>query len=185
MAEANDVQPHPADVDARYPVGTFKRPEVVTPHQRMAAIAVLAMLPGRLREAVEGLNRPQLDTPYREGGWTVRQVVHHVADSHTNGLIRTKLALTEEWPTISGYSEKAWAELRDASAPVEWSVTLLENVHARWVMLLESLEDEQWERGFKHPERGPSTIEAAVQLYAWHSRHHVGHITGLRGREGW
>jgi uncharacterized damage-inducible protein DinB len=182
MREANTGR---AEGDPRYPVGGFKRAKEVTPHQRMAAIAALAELPGRLRGAVDGLDRGQLDTPYREGGWTVRQVVHHVADSHMNALLRMKLALTEDWPTITGYDEKAWAELHDASAPVDWSVTLLENVHARWVMLLESLEDVEWRRGFKHPERGPSTIEEAVQLYAWHSRHHVAHITRLREREGW
>jgi uncharacterized damage-inducible protein DinB len=185
MTNASDMQPNSAEVDPRYPVGSFKRPEVVTPHLRMAAIAALAELPGKLREAVVGLDRAQLDTPYREDGWTVRQVVHHVADSHMNALLRMKLALTEDWPTITGYDEKAWAKLHDSSAPVDWSVALLENVHARWVMLLESLEEDEWQRGFKHPERGPSTIEAAVQLYAWHSRHHVAHITALRGREGW
>jgi uncharacterized damage-inducible protein DinB len=185
MTKANDTRLAAAEVDPRYPVGTFKRPEVVTPQQRMAAIAALAELPAKLREAVNGLDREQLDTPYREGGWTVRQVVHHVADSHMNALLRMKLALTEDWPTITGYDEKAWAKLHDASAPVDWSVTLLENVHARWVMLLESLDEAQWKRGFKHPERGPSTIEAAVQLYAWHSRHHVAHIAALRRQRGW
>jgi uncharacterized damage-inducible protein DinB len=185
MSEVKDTQSAVARADPRYPIGSFKRPEVVTPHQRMAAIAALAELPGKLREAVKALDRGQLDTPYREGGWTLRQVVHHVADSHMNALLRMKLALTEDWPTITGYDEKAWAKLHDASAPVAWSVTLLENVHARWVMLLESLDDEQWQRGFKHPERGPSSIEHAVQLYAWHSLHHVAHITTLREREGW
>jgi uncharacterized damage-inducible protein DinB len=185
MSEINTMQHSVDEADPKYPVGRFKLPEAVTPHQRMAAVAALAELPGRLREAVEGLDRGQFDTPYREGGWTVRQVVHHVADSHMNGLLRIKLALTEDWPSITGYDEKAWAMLKDSSAPVDWSVALLENIHARWVMLLESLDEEQWQRGFKHPERGPSTVEAAVVLYAWHSRHHVAHITALRGREGW
>ena len=174
-----------ADVDPRYPIGDFKKVEPVTPHMRMAAVAALAEFPGRLAAAVGGLSRDQLNTPYREGGWTVRQLVHHVGDSHMNALLRMKLALTEDWPTITAYDEKAWAELHDSEAPVNWSVTLLHNVHARWVMLLESLADEQWHCGFKHPERGPSSIEQAVQLYGWHSRHHLAQITRLREREAW
>ena len=172
-------------VDPRYPVGKFKRPESVTPHMRMAAIAALAELPGRLSEAVEGLDRVQLETPYREGGWTVRQLVHHIADSHMNAFLRVRLALTEDWPTITPYDEKAWAMLHDSAAPVAWSVALIENLHARWVMLLESLTEDQWARGVKHPENGPMTVEMATQVYAWHSRHHVAHITRLREREDW
>jgi len=173
------------EVDPRYPVGKFKRPEKVTPHERMAAIAELASLPAKLSEAVEGLDRVQLDTPYREGGWTVRQLVHHIADSHMNAYIRVRLALTEDWPTISGYDEKAWAMLYDSAAPVRWSQALLESLHARWVMMLESLDESQWSRGVNHPENGPVTVEVATLLYAWHSRHHVAHITQLREREGW
>jgi hypothetical protein len=166
-------------------VGKFKRPETVTPHERMAAIAALAGLPDRLSVALDGLDREQLDTPYREGGWTVRQLVHHIADSHMNAFVRLRLALTEDWPTILPYNEKAWAMLHDSAAPVAWSVGLLENLHARWVMLLESLSGEQWQRGFKHPENGPMTIEVATLVYAWHSRHHVAHITRLRQAMGW
>lgn len=173
------------EVDPKYPVGKFRRAEIVTPHQRMAAIATLAELPGKLSEAVEGLNRQQLDTPYREGGWTVRQLVHHMADSHMNAFVRVRLALTEDWPTITAYDEKAWAMLRDAASPAGWSVVLIENLHARWVVLLESLVDEQWVRGMKHPVNGPMTVEMATLLYAWHSRHHVAHITRLREQEGW
>lgn len=173
------------EIDPRYPVGRFQRPEQVTPHERMAAIAELAALPAKLREALEGLDRVQLETPYREGGWTVRQVVHHIADSHMNAFVRVRLALTEDWPTITPYNEKAWAMLHDSAAPVAWSVTLVENLHARWVMLLESLADEDWARGVKHPENGPMTVELATLLYAWHSRHHVAHITRLREAEGW
>jgi uncharacterized damage-inducible protein DinB len=174
------------EVDPRYPIGDFEKPETVTPHERMAAIAALAAMPSKLTEAVEGLDRAQLDTPYREGGWTVRQLVHHVADSHMNAFLRVRLALTEDWPTITAYNEKAWALLPDSTgAPVAWSVALIENVHARWVMLLESLTDEQWQRGFRHPERGPSTLEMATLLYAWHSQHHVAHITRLREARGW
>jgi uncharacterized damage-inducible protein DinB len=171
--------------DPRYPVGRFQRPEQVTPHERMAAIAVLAELPGKLKEALEGLDRVQLETPYREGGWTVRQLVHHIADSHMNAFIRIRLALTEDWPTISTYDEKAWALLHDAAAPVAWSTALLENLHARWVMMLESLTEEQWARGMNHPEKGPVTVEMTTLLYAWHSRHHVAHITRLREKQGW
>jgi hypothetical protein len=172
--------------DPSYPIGRFKRPETVTVHQRMVAIAALAALPGMLRDAVRGLDREQLDTPYREGGWTVRQLVHHIADSHMNAYVRVRLALTEDWPTITPYDEKTWAELRDSAAgPVEWSVGLLEDLHARWVMLLESLTEEQWARGVRHPVNGPMTVEAATQLYAWHLRHHIAHITRLRERKGW
>jgi len=173
------------EVDPRYPVGRFSRPETVTADERIAAIAVLAELPAMLSEAVEGLDREQFDTPYREGGWTVRQLVHHIADSHMNAFLRVRLALTEDWPTITPYNEKAWAMLPDSAAPAGWSVRLLENLHARWVMLLESLTDEQWARGMKHPENGPMTVETATLLYAWHSRHHVAHIVRLREREGW
>lgn len=171
--------------DPRYPVGRFQRPETITPHDRMAAIATLAEMPARLTAALDGLGRNQLDTPYREGGWTVRQLVHHIADSHMIAVARIRLALTEEWPTIFPYKEKEWAMLRDSAAPVGWSVALLEHLHARWVMLLESLEDEQWQRGYKHPERGPMTIELATLMYGWHARHHVAHITRLRERMGW
>jgi uncharacterized damage-inducible protein DinB len=173
------------EVDPMYPVGKFKRPEKITQNKRMAAIAELAQLPAKLREALDGLDREQLDAPYREGGWTVRQLVHHIADSHMNAFVRARLALTEDWPTITPYNEKAWAMLHDAGAPVGWSVALLENLHARWVMLLESLTEEQWAKGIKHPESGPMTVEFATLMYAWHSRHHVAHITRLREREGW
>jgi uncharacterized damage-inducible protein DinB len=181
MADAATSQ----EVDPRYPVGRFKRPETITPHQRMAAIAELAELPAKLAEALEGLNRDQLNTPYREGGWTVRQLVHHIADSHMNAFVRVRLALTEDWPTITAYNEKAWAMLPDSTAPVGWSAALLEHLHARWVMMLESLTEEQWARGVKHPENGPVTVEAATLIYGWHCRHHVAHITRLREKEGW
>lgn len=173
------------EVDPRYPIGKFQRPETISAGDREVAIQAIAEMPAKLAEALHGLSEAQLDTPYREGGWTVRQVVHHVADSHLNALSRLKLALTEDWPTIYGYSEKAWAELADAKAPVAWSVNLLEGLHARWTMLLQSLGEEQWKRGFKHPERGPMAVETATLLYAWHSRHHVAHITALRESQGW
>jgi uncharacterized damage-inducible protein DinB len=173
------------DVDPRYPVGRFAPPSTITPDDRTDAIATLAELPEQLRNAVDGLSFAQLSTPYREGGWTLRQVVHHVADSHMNAVIRVKLALTEDWPTIKPYDEVAWAKLHDVAAPIEWSLELIESLHARWVMLLQSLNDEQWKRGCHHPENGPMTVEQLTLLYAWHSRHHVSHITHLRARENW
>jgi hypothetical protein len=173
------------DMDPRYPVGRFTAPSTISPGERTDAIATLAELPEQLRNAVDGLSFAQLSTPYREGGWTLRQVVHHVADSHMNALIRVKLALTEDWPTIKPYDEKAWAMLHDVAAPVEWSLELIESLHARWVMLLQSLNEAQWRCGYDHPESGRMTVEVATLLYAWHSRHHVAHITHLRAKEGW
>ena len=174
------------EIDPQYPVGRFERPETITADDREEAIATLAELPETLRNAVDGLDIAQLETPYREGGWTVLQVVHHVADSHMNAFVRLRLALTEDWPTIKPYDEKAWARLRDATAaPAEWSLELIESLHARWVLLLQSLDEQQWRRGFHHPESGPSTVEATTLMYAWHSRHHVAHITRLRMQRGW
>lgn len=173
------------DTDPRYPVGRFTAPSTISPDERTDAIATLAELPEQLRNAVDGLSFSQLSTPYREGGWTLRQLVHHVADSHMNALVRVKLALTEDWPTIKPYDEKAWAMLHDVAAPVEWSLELVESLHARWVMLLQSLTEEQWHRGYNHPEGGKTTVEMATLIYAWHSRHHVAHITHLRAKEGW
>jgi uncharacterized damage-inducible protein DinB len=173
------------DLDPKYPVGRFTPPATITPDERTGAIATLAELPEQLRNAVDGLSFAQLSTPYRVGGWTVRQVVHHVADSHMNALIRVKLALTEDWPTIKPYDEAAWAKLHDVVAPVEWSLELIESLHARWVMLLQSLDEGQWQRGFNHPENGPMTVEMTTLLYAWHSSHHVAHITHLRAKENW
>jgi hypothetical protein len=171
--------------DLRYPIGGFANPANVSTADRDDAIATLAALPGKLRDAVGTMSEEQVDTPYRDGGWTVRQLVHHIADSHANAFIRVKLALTEDWPTIKAYDEKAWAELADSKAPVAWSLDLIEKVHARWVMLLESLDEVQWQRGFVHPERGRSTIEQATLLYQWHSKHHLAHIVNLRKRMNW
>ena len=174
-----------SDVDPRYPIGDFHAPETITPDERTGAIATLAELPEQLRNAVDGLSFSQLSTPYRDGGWTLRQVVHHVADSHMNAVVRIKLALTEDWPTVKPYDESAWAKLHDMTAPIEWSLELIEALHARWVMLLQSLNEQQWLRGYNHPEDGPVSIELAALIYAWHSRHHVAHITHLRAKEGW
>ncbi len=174
-----------SDIDPRYPIGKFEAPASISAEALKTAAATIADLPARLREAMQSLSEAQIDTPYREGGWTVRQVIHHVADSHMNALIRVHLALTEDWPTIKPYKEAAWAELRDYTAPAEWSLAIIENVHARWAMLLNSLDETQWKRGFVHPERGRSNLEAATLLYAWHSNHHLAHITELKRREGW
>ena len=147
--------------DLRYPIRRFTPSAACDSAQRSAHIEPLRKLPERLRAAVHGLSEAQIDTPYREGGWTVRQLVHHVFDSHANSYVRFKLALTEEWPTIKPYDEAAWAQLADSRMPVEVSLSLLDGLHARWVMLLESLTEEQWARGMKHPENGPLTVEMA------------------------
>jgi len=173
------------EADLRYPVGKFQAVENVTEAQRREFIEAIAEAPGKLRAAITGLNEQQLDTPYRPGGWTVRQVVHHLPDSHMNSFVRFKLALTEDEPTIKPYDEKSWAELADAKAPVEPSVMLLENLHKRWLVLLKSIAPADWQRKFRHPERGPMTLEQNLQLYAWHGRHHVAHITALRERNHW
>ena len=175
-----------AKTDLRYPLGRYEPPAQITAEQRVEWIGELDALAGRLREAVEGLNERQLDTAYRPGGWTVRQVVHHYPDSHLNSYVRFRLALTEETPTVKTYEEARWAELPDAkSAPVEMSLKLLETLHRRWVMLLRAMTDEQFKRRFGHAEWGTISLEWALGSYAWHSRHHVAQIAGLREREGW
>jgi len=146
----------------------------------------LAELPELLRNALDRLNEGELNTPYREGGWTVRQLVHHIADSHMNAFVRMRLALTESSPTIKPYDEGAWADLHDSkAAPVEWSLELVESLHARWGMMLQALGEGQWQRAFVHPEAGTVTLEMATLNYAWHSRHHLAHITRLRAARGW
>ena len=172
--------------DPRYPVGKFQRNVEPTPERRREWIDAIAETPARFRGAVQGLTDEQLDTPYREGGWTVRQVVHHVPDSHMNAFIRFKLGLTEDSPLIKTYDEARWAELEDARAtPVETSLRTLELLHERWVILLRSIADEQWARTIQHPEWGPMRLETMLALYAWHGRHHVAHVTALRERMGW
>jgi uncharacterized damage-inducible protein DinB len=174
------------DLDGlRYPIGRFSPPASSLPSIRAAQIQTLRLLPERLRAAVAGLNDTQLDTPYREGGWTVRQVVHHIADSHAVSFIRTKLALTEDWPTINPYNEVAWANLADSRLPIDVSLGLIAGLHARWAALLESLADEDFQKGYNHPERGRQTLAMALAMYDWHSRHHTAHITSLRARQGW
>ena len=173
--------------DSRFPIGPFVSRTELNPDERRELIDQIAAAPSRLREAVRGLDDAQLDTPYREGGWTLRQVVHHVPDSHLNAYTRVKLALTEETPTIRPYDEALWAELSDVQAtPVETSLTLLESLHQRWVALLRSLRDEDFARTFRHPDHaGTQTIDWIVALYAWHGRHHAAHVTSLRDRNGW
>jgi hypothetical protein len=174
------------NTDLRFPVGKFKLPESVTAAERAAFVEQIAETPAKLRAAVRGLSDAQLDTAYRPGGWTVRQVIHHVPDSHLNSYTRFRLALTEDEPTIKPYREDEWAELPDArTMPVEVSLQLLENLHTRWITLLRSLSDEQWKRAFRHPELGVMTLEQNAAMYAWHGRHHAAHITGLRERRGW
>jgi len=172
--------------DLRYPVGKYTRPERLSPDEREAGIAAIATVPGALRAAVAGLSDAQLDTPYRPGGWTVRQVVHHVPDSHANAYTRFKLGLTEDAPTIRPYDEKLWAEQPEAkSAPVAPSLAFLEALHGRWVMALSAIRPEEWERTVVNPETGRYTLDQLLAMYVWHGRHHVAHITELRRREGW
>lgn len=174
------------DESLRYPVGRYQPPSQITAQNRAQWLAELEALPAQLRQAVDGLSKEQLDTPYRPGGWTVRQVVHHLPDSHMNSYMRFRFALTEDAPPIKPYDEATWAELTDAkSAPIDLSLGLLENLHARWAILLRSLSDAQFARTFRHPKMGDVRLDAALGLYAWHGRHHLGHITNLRKRKGW
>jgi hypothetical protein len=174
-------------VDMRYPIGRFRFPSESSGETRRQWIEEIATAPPQLRSAVIGLTTGQLDTPYREGGWTVRQVVHHVPDSHLNAYTRIKLALTEEQPTIKPYEEARWAELPDGrSGDIEPSLRLLENLHQRWLMLLRQLKPSDFDRQFRHPEHGRLfSVSETLALYAWHGRHHVAHITALRERMGW
>ncbi len=171
--------------DPRYPIGKYVPLTTITIVDRTHACEVLAETPSLLREALRGLDSDQKNTPYREGGWTVRQVVHHLADSHMTAFHRVRRALTEDVPTVAGYDEKAFAVLPDVVAPTEWSLELIESLHARWVMLLQGLDEAQWQRRYNHVERGETTIEEATLNYAWHSRHHLAHITRLRAVQGW
>ncbi|HJZ68810.1 MAG TPA: bacillithiol transferase BstA [Blastocatellia bacterium] len=172
-------------IDLRYPIGSFKLEGTPTDEEVRRAIDHIAEAPAKLRAAVDGLSQEQLDTPYRPGGWTVRQVVHHVPDSHLNSYCRFKLALTEDEPTIKPYHEDRWAELEDSRAtPIEVSLALLESLHQRWVMLLRSLGPDDFKRGFRHPELGVVSLAQNVCLYGWHGRHHTAQIASLRERMG-
>lgn len=172
--------------DLRYPIGPLQLEVSPDPDWRPARIAEIEETPARLRAAVAGLSAEQLDTPYRPDGWTVRQVVHHVPDSHANAYVRFKLALTEDSPTIKPYLEARWAELPDtAETPVEVSLALLEALHRRWVILLRGMSAEDFARPLHHPEKGRLSLDQMLALYAWHGRHHVAHVTALRERMGW
>lgn len=173
-------------MDLRYPIGKFDFQQTVTPDRYPVLIEEIAAAPALFRDAVRGLDDQQLDTPYRPEGWTVRQTVHHLADSHMNSFLRMRLALTEPEPAIKPYDQKAWAELTDSrTAPVEISLALCENLHTRWALLLKSLAPADFARSFRHPEIGLVRLDLNLALYAWHGRHHAGHITGLRQRNGW
>ena len=173
-------------MDLRYPIGPFEWQGPNTEDQRRRFIDQIEETPAKLRAAVEGLSAGQLDTSYRPGGWTVRQVVHHLPDSHLNSYTRFKLALTEDEPAIKPYNEGAWAELPEArTAPIEISLALLESLHRRWVLMLRSRSASDFGRAFQHPELGRMTLDKTLALYAWHGRHHVAHITSLRERMGW
>ena len=171
--------------DPRYPIGAFVRPASLDEAERRTAIQEIREAPPALRAALAGLDQRQLDTPYRPGGWTLRQVAHHLSDSHLNAYVRTKLTLTEEIPTVKPYDEAAWATLQDSMLPVEVSLGLLDAVHERWLVLLDSLSESQWIRTFVHPEVGPTRLDQLLALYSWHGRHHIAQITSLRERMGW
>ena len=174
------------EADLRYPIGKFERPERLTESERRAAIQQIEQAPARLRAAVAGLNDQQLDTPYRPGGWTIRQTIHHVADSHMNAFSRFKLALTEDVPTIKPYLEARWAELADSKAPIAPSLALLDGLHQRWLALLHSLAPADWSREYLHPEHNKKiSLDQTLALYSWHGRHHTAHITSLRERNSW
>jgi hypothetical protein len=171
--------------DLRYPIGKFTPPVSSEPAMRADQISVLRLLPGNVQNAVSGLSHTQLDSPYRDGGWSVRQLIHHIADSHLNAYVRTKLALTEDWPTIKTYDEAAWARLADSTLPIDSSIALISALHERWVVLLESLAEADFHRGYNHPELGRQELASVLALYSWHSRHHTAHITNLRKRMCW
>jgi uncharacterized damage-inducible protein DinB len=173
-------------LDPRYPIGPFESEPATDDAARRACLIQLAEAPSKLRAATAGLSEGQLDTPYRSGGWTVRQVVHHLADSHLNWYIRTRIALTEDEPTIRPYDQERWAELADARVgPIEPSLALYAGLHARWVRLFESLAPEDWSRRFFHPERGWLTLAGTLPMMAWHSRHHVAQVAALRQKMRW
>jgi uncharacterized damage-inducible protein DinB len=172
--------------DFRYPIGPFTPPTDPSAEWRLQAIEKIAQTPARLRQAVRGLSDSQLDTPYRDGGWTVRQVVHHVPDSHINAYVRLKLTLTEAAPTIKPYDETLWAKLPDTErVPIDVSLALLDALHIRWVSLLRSMSESEFARRYEHPETGRHDLNYFLAMYAWHGDHHTAHITTLRERKGW
>lgn len=173
-------------MDERYPIGRLTRATSLSEPDRAAAIDAIAELPAALRAAVSGLDDSQLDTPYRDGGWTVRQLVHHAADSHLHAYARTRYALAEQNPPISAYNESAWAELPDArTLSPDVSLDLLDAMHARWVALLRATPAESFSRTVEHPENGPMNLDSLLNTYSWHGRHHTAHVSALRERKGW
>ena len=173
-------QPH---MDLRYPVGPIDNNP--SPDSRARSVAAIRIFPEQFAALYAGLTEEQLEMPYREGGWTLRQLVHYVADSHVNAWVRVKRSLTENWPTIQPYDEKSWAETADVRGSVNASLAILAGLHARWAALLDSLTEEEWERGYTHPESGRHTLTQVAAMYSWHGRHHLAHATGLRDRMGW
>jgi hypothetical protein len=172
--------------DPRFPIGRFEAPTSYDETSREQCMAHIAHLPTAMRAAVAGLNDAQLDTPYRDGGWTIRQVVHHVPDSHMHAYIRTKFALAEDEPSIKAYDEGRWATFPDANGPpVEHSLQILDGLHKRWVTLFRSLGAQDFNRALYHPENGRMTVDLILALYSWHSRHHTAHITTARAKHGW
>lgn len=175
-----------SDAELRYPIGKYQPIDELTEQNRRQLLAQIEEAPKKLRAAVSGLSREQLDTPYRDGGWTVQQVVHHLADSHMNAYTRFKLALTEDQPTIKPYNETRWAELDDSkTTPIETSLALMDALHERWLNVLRGMTSADFSRKMNHPEHGPINLDRTLGLYAWHGRHHVAHITNLRQRNGW
>jgi uncharacterized damage-inducible protein DinB len=171
--------------DLSYPIGKYDKETKITVDQRKQFIKEIAELPNELREAVQNLSDGQIDTPYRPEGWTVRQVAHHVGDSHLNSFIRFKLALTEDNPTIRPYAEDLWAKTAEYKMPVEVSLSLIDSIHQRWTALLESMSDEEFARTLNHPETGLWTLENLLGMYVWHGKHHTAHINNLKKRNNW
>lgn len=173
-------------VDERYPIGKFVYDKETGGKQKNMFISEIESAPLKLKEAVKGLSEKQLDTPYRDGGWTIRQVVHHLPDSHMNAFVRFKLALTEDNPTVKTYDEKKWAELQDYShTPIDVSLNLLDAVHKRWIILIRSMKPDDFKKSYVHPELGKVELDWVLAQYAWHGKHHIAHITSLRKKRGW
>jgi len=172
--------------DLRYPIGKFHFDGPLSDEQKTKLIGDIASAPAELRAAVKGLSQQQFDTPYRDGGWTVRQVVHHLPDGHLNAYVRFKLALTEDEPAVNNYAQDRWANLADTGAtPIEVSLAMMDSLHDRWVRLLRSFTQQEWKRTFRHPEIGVASLEQYLVVCAWHGKHHVAHITSLRKRNNW
>jgi hypothetical protein len=172
--------------DLRFPMGKFDSTQEVNSEMRSGFIQTIEVLPYKFRQAVKGLNNEQIDTPYRPEGWTVRQLVHHIADSHINSFCRFKLGLSEDTPTIKPYDEASWAEMADSkNAPIDLSLNMIDGVHARWALLLKSMSDADFDRNINHPERGSMSLNSMLSLYDWHSKHHTAHVTKLRERNNW